>query len=210
MPNKKKKGFRRRRPEVRTLVKKQSNRTVKRKLWGEQEMLAAIDAVVKGGLSRNQAADTHGVPRSTLKDRLSGRVVHGVNPGPRPYLTADEERELAAHLIQASDIGFGKTRRDVCCLVETYLKQQGRLKGDSISNGWWGRFLKRNPSIRLRSGDSTAGVRFDAINKENIEKYFDLLWSANPPSSDSAANPPSSDSAANPPSSDSAANPSLQ
>ena len=62
MPNKKK-GFRHRRAEVRTLVKKQ---TAKRKLWGEQEMMAAIDTVVKGGLSRNQAADTHGVPRSTL------------------------------------------------------------------------------------------------------------------------------------------------
>ena len=58
-------------------------------------MLAAICSVVEDGLSGNRAADMHGVPRSTLKDRLGGRVVHGVKPGvkpgPQPYLSADEE-----------------------------------------------------------------------------------------------------------------------
>lgn len=49
-------------------------------------MLAAMDSVLKKGLSGNKAADLHGVPRSTLKDRLSGRVIHGVKPGPKPYL----------------------------------------------------------------------------------------------------------------------------
>ncbi len=80
-------------------------------------MTAAIDAVLKQRLSGNWAADIHGVPRSTLKDRLSGRVIHGTNPGPRPYLTKDEESELSDHLLTASSIGYGKTRRDVRCLV---------------------------------------------------------------------------------------------
>ncbi len=37
--------------------------------------------------------------------------------------------------------------------------------------------MKRNPSLRLRAGDSTAGVRMDAINAENMREYFDLLRS---------------------------------
>ena len=45
----------------------------------------------------------------------------------------------------------------------------------TISNGWWFKFKKRNPSISLRSGDSTAGVRMNAVNSENIHYYFDLL-----------------------------------
>ena len=45
----------------------------------------------------------------------------------------------------------------------------------TISNGWWFKFKKRNPSISLRSGDSTAGVRMNAVNAENIHYYFDLL-----------------------------------
>ena len=35
--------------------------------------------------------------------------------------------------------------------------------------------MKRNPSLSVRSGDSTAGVRMDAVNSENNNNYFDLL-----------------------------------
>lgn len=66
--------------------------------------------------------------QSTLKDRLSGRVVHGTNPGPVPYLTMDEETELANHLLTAAEIGYGKTRRDVCCLVESEKVMKGTTK----------------------------------------------------------------------------------
>ena len=131
----------------------------------------------KRDISANKAADLHGVPRSTLKDRLSGRVAHGVKPGPRPYLTVEEEAELSSHLLQASDMGLGKTRRDVLTLVGTYVEKKGCLrgKGSVISNGWWDGFLKRNPMLRLRSGDSTAAVRMDAMSSENMKAYFDLL-----------------------------------
>ena len=84
-------------------------------------MLAAINDVRKG-MSCNRAADINGVPKSTLKDRINGRVVHGTHPGPMRYLTTEEEALLADYLLKASDMGFGKTRRDVCCIVENYLK----------------------------------------------------------------------------------------
>lgn len=111
-----------------------------------------------------------------MKDRLSGRVIHGANPGPKPYLTKEEESQLASHLLQAADIGYGKTRRDVCCIVETYLKQKGALKGERVSHGWWEKFMKRNPSLRLRVGDSTAGVRLDAVNQENMNDLLNKTY----------------------------------
>ena len=37
------------------------------------------------------------------------------------------------------------------------------------------KFLNRNPSLSLQAGDSTAGVRMDAIIAENITNYFDQL-----------------------------------
>ena len=67
-------------------------------------MDAALYSVTHNGLSGNRAADLHGVPRSMLKDRLSGYVKHGTNPGPKPYLTVEEEAELTSHLLQAADI----------------------------------------------------------------------------------------------------------
>ncbi len=68
-----------------------------------------MHAVVKGGLSANRAAIAFGVPVSTLKDRLSGRVQHGCNPGPVPYLTTQEEAELGTFLKTCARAGYGKT-----------------------------------------------------------------------------------------------------
>ena len=176
MPNKKKKGFRRSplTPAGSKSIRK-PQRPQRRKQWTAEQMDAALYSVTHDGLSGNKAADLHGVPRSTLKDRLSGRVKHGTKPGPKPYLTVEEEAELTSHLLQAADIGFGKTRRDVKCIVETYARQKSTLKGSAISDGRWNKYLKRNPEISLRCGDSTAGVRMDAINAENMKAYFDLL-----------------------------------
>ena len=173
MPNKKIKGFKRasmKKPAIRS-----RGRTGKRKLWTNENMEAAMLCAAKTEMSANKAADLHGVPRSTLKDRLSGRVVHGTNPGPKPYLTRDEETELSAHLLQASSIGLGRTRRDVKSIVGSFVKSKGLLKGKTVSNGWWEKFLKRNPTLSLRSGDSTAGVRLNAMTAENMKAYFDLL-----------------------------------
>ncbi len=46
---------------------------VKRKQWTETQMKAALEAVASGS-SVNRAAVDHGVPPTTLKDRLAGRV----------------------------------------------------------------------------------------------------------------------------------------
>ena len=80
-------------------------------------MQAAMDAVTSGGSRINCAALDHGVPPSTLKDRLSGRVVHSIKPGPQPYLTSKEEGELSSFLKQCAAVGYGKTRRDVLNLI---------------------------------------------------------------------------------------------
>ena len=81
-------------------------RTNKRKLWTNEQMEAAMVSVGNGKMSANKAADLHGVPRSTLEDRLSGRVEHSKNPGPQPYLTHNEEQELSVHLYTSSLINW--------------------------------------------------------------------------------------------------------
>ena len=67
-------------------------------------MLGAVDAV-KSGMSRTVAAEQHGVPLSTLKDRFNGRVVHGANPGPRSCLSNDE---LADFLLECAKLAMGR------------------------------------------------------------------------------------------------------
>ena len=138
-------------------------------------MAEAMECGTSGTTSINKAADLYGVPKTTLKDRLSGRVIPGSCPGPKPYLQSSEETELASHLLSASSIGLGKTRYEVMRIAEGVAKSKGVLRGEQITHGWWKCFVSRNPSLSLRTGDATAGVRIDAVNEESMREYFALL-----------------------------------
>jgi len=64
------------------------------------------------------------------------------------------------HLIEAANIGYGKTRGEVLTLVKRHveLKEDVSLRAARIIHGWWQKFKERNPSLTLRSGDSTAAI----------------------------------------------------
>ena len=148
----------------------------RRKQWTNAQMEAAIKSVLTSTAdSINSAAREHGVPTTTLKNRLSGRVAHGTNPGPVPYLSSMEEEELVEYLSDANKVGYGKTRRQVKVIAQRVATEKGVLRSARISDGWWRRFLQRHPQLSLRSGDSTAYVRMNAMNEENLTIYFDLL-----------------------------------
>ena len=86
---------------------------------------------VEDGSPINQAAREHGVPKTTLRDRLSGRVVHGSNPGPNPQLTSSEELELSSFIKESAKVGYGKTRKDIMIITKRVAKD----KGIRVNNG---------------------------------------------------------------------------
>ena len=100
-------------------------------------MRDAMEAASSGNISINKASELYGVPKTTLKDRLSGRVAHGTKPGPKPYLHPEEEKELVDHLTKLSDTGLPKTRREVLQIAENVATAKGMLKKTHISTGWW-------------------------------------------------------------------------
>ena len=151
------------------------NRPKKLRQWSNESMLRAIEAVKNGEMGQNRAALEYGVPRTTLKDRLSGRVVHGTNIGPKPYLTKEEEKELVDFLITCSKMGYGKTRSEVLKIVEAAVQKKGIKSEGNISQGWWNRFRERWPQLSLRKGDSFPIVREQMTCREVFESYFSLL-----------------------------------
>ena len=100
-------------------------------------MLGAMNAVAEGEMSINRAALEFGVPPTTLKDRIAGRVVHGSKSGPKPY--HEEELELVKFLINCSKMGYGKTRGECLNIVEAIVEKKGlKEAGDRmIIHGWW-------------------------------------------------------------------------
>ena len=67
----------------------------KQKQWTNELMLGAMEDVYSGAVGVNEAAQMHDVLPTMLKNRISGRVKHGTNSGPKRYLEAGEEDELA-------------------------------------------------------------------------------------------------------------------
>ena len=83
---------------------------IKRKQWTNEHMEKALEKVKSGNTSINQAAKDHGVPPTTLKNRVSGRVEHNTNPGPSRYLNETEEKEFEDFLMQTSSVGYGRSK----------------------------------------------------------------------------------------------------
>jgi len=135
--------------------------------------MRAIEAVVEEGVSIRRAALRYDIPKSTLGDRVSGRVLPGKLSGPPKLLTDREESELEQFLFDCAQIGYGKTRKDVIDLVNQYLQCRGVNK--PVSNGWWSSYCKRHPSVVLRVPASLGRTRYLATNQDMLERYFDQL-----------------------------------
>ena len=84
-------------------------------------------------MSMTKVAKSHGVPSTTLKDRMSGKVVHGSKPGRKRYLNNYEEESLAEHLVEAASIGYGKTRAEVKSIAEKIAVEKNILQGDKVT-----------------------------------------------------------------------------
>ena len=140
-------------------------------------MLQAVEAIKEGTLGLNEASRSYQVPRSTLRDRITGRVTHGEKSGPKPYLSSEEEKELVTFLKQAASIGYGKTKKEVLAMVQKTVEKKGVDTEKFNGEGWWSRFMSRNPKLSLRTADPLSKARADAVTQDKIDKYFKLLES---------------------------------
>ena len=155
---------------------KKTNRPAKLRGWSSESMVEAMKAVKEGQFGVNRAALEYGVPKTTLKDRLNSRVIHGTNMGPTPYLTYEEEKKLVRFILNCFRMGYGKTRGELLRIVGETMKKMGRLLvGSSVSQGWWSRFKERWPELSLRKGDAFSLAREKMTSAEVFNSYFNFL-----------------------------------
>ena len=81
-------------------------------------MLKAYEEVKKGTLTVRRAVLQYSVPKSTLSNRVSGRISFNSHRGPTRYLTGDEEEELVNFLAGSARMGYAKTKKEVVAIVE--------------------------------------------------------------------------------------------
>ena len=73
--------------------------------------------------------------KSTLSDRVTGRVSEGSHSGASRYLTDEEEAELVHFLVGSASVGYAKTKKDVLAIVSLIIEAKGGAKC-TVSYGW--------------------------------------------------------------------------
>lgn len=141
--------------------------------WDDISLMNAMSAVERGTASLRKSAEMYKIPLSTLHDHVSGKVAYGARSGPNPYLTNEEEEELASFLIQVATIGYPHTKTQVLAVVQQIIDGKG-IK-TTITNGWWERFCHRHPNITLRAAVPLSLARAMATDVGVINEYFNML-----------------------------------
>ncbi len=146
-------------------------------------MKSAVEDVIENKMTIRNAAEKWDVKRSTLADRVSGKVGIGRRSGPPSILTRAEEQMLAEWIISMAHRGYGVNKKKLLRTVKkildkdkrkTILKKHRNMPG----NKWYRQFVKRNPQVgmvscsqgRLKMDTTseklpqpTAGVNFEAL-----------------------------------------------
>ena len=96
--------------------------------------------------SLRQDSEKYNVPKSTLWDRVSGKVEFGSTSGPTRYLNDTEEEQLVKFLTKAAKIGFPRSKKQVLSIVRSTVAKKRActcsIDEVQITPGWWGSFKK--------------------------------------------------------------------
>ncbi|XP_033626344.1 uncharacterized protein LOC117289357 [Asterias rubens] len=134
-------------------------------------MKSAVEDVIENKMTIRNAAEKWDVKRSTLADRVSGKVGIGRRSGPPSILTRAEEQMLAEWIISMAHRGYGVNKKKLLKTVKkildkdkrkTILKKHRNMPG----NKWYRQFVKRNPQVGMVSC-SQGRLKMD-LTSENL------------------------------------------
>ena len=149
-----------------------------RRQYEGQNLSNAIAAVKGGTMSIRQASNHFGIPKSTLGDRISGRVEEGATPGKKPVLPVEVESAIADKIKEAGKMGFGITRAQLCFKVArlvSSMKLSTPFRNGVPGKDWVDGFRRRHPDVSLRTPTPLNNVRARMLNPEVTRRYFNAL-----------------------------------
>lgn len=146
--------------------------------YSEQALAAALKDVKENRRTIREASRLHNVPKTTILDRIHGRIkITTRKMGPPTVLTSEEEHQLCEWLKELARKGFPQKKNELLDTVEKILTAQKRttiFKDNRPGQKWYMNFLKRHPDLALREPEGLSKAR--AIITENqIRKWFDSL-----------------------------------
>lgn len=118
----------------------------KRKQYTAAQLNAALVAINEG-TSIYEAAQTYGIPRSTLRDKRNNKYTNE-NCGTQTVLTKDEENKLVDWIFYLGKSGFPVTQDQLLETVAKLVENLGRsnpFKDGVPGRGWFIKFMSRHP-----------------------------------------------------------------
>lgn len=149
----------------------------KKKKWTEEAMERALMEVKSGRCTVRQAAKEFGVPKSSLGDRVSGRVTPGSRSGPAQLIKSADEELLVEFSVYMSKHGFPLTKQQLVSFASSiYKRQHRRVAFSKLGQTWWLNFRKRQEkNITIQPADSVVRGRTVCVRKEAVDQFFHLL-----------------------------------
>lgn len=149
----------------------------KKKKWTEEAMERALMEVKSGRCTVRQAAKEFGVPKSSLGDRVSGRVAPGSRSGPAQLITSADEELLVEFSLYVSSHGFPLTKQQLVSFASTiYKRQHRRVAFSKLGQTWWLNFRKRQEKkITIQPAENLVRGRTLGVRKEAVDQFFHLL-----------------------------------
>lgn len=154
----------------------------KKKQWTSTNLLAAVDAVNRHGLSKNRAAIEHGIPRQTLNRYLKSpkQDVHELAMPINTVFSRQQEEELVQYALDMDKRLYGLTLQELRSIayqlaernqITHSFNKKTRLAGYDWASG----FRKRHPQLVLRTPESTSIARAQGFNEVAVNRFQDIL-----------------------------------
>ncbi|XP_037624816.1 uncharacterized protein LOC119487840 [Sebastes umbrosus] len=170
-------------PNIRQLKK----REYKNRKWTKEAMKQATEEVRAGRQTIRQAAKQFGVPKSSLSDRLSGRVAADPVHGQNPLLTIEDEISLVEYCLYSASHGCPQTKPQVVAnALAIYNYRNPDKPRIVLGQTWWINFRERHHHrLASQTTDITGHGKKSCIKRGPVE---DIPFSLLPP----PQSPPSS------------------
>lgn len=155
----------------------------KRRLYSEESLHQAYEAVMIDDMSIYAASREFGIPERTLSDRCKGRIALDSKPGGSSHLTPEEEKKLCEHMKQlffeGNVMNYTFMRRVATDFIRE-LDKKTLKPGVIVTKKWLSAYLKRWPDFK-KMLHSKAVVKIELNNDvEESDEEPDQVESSQP------------------------------
>lgn len=144
--------------------------------YSEDNLIKAIEEIRNKTMGIREACWTYGVTKTTVHDRLSGKVATNAKPkvGPGPVLGCDGEEKLKNWVLDKARCGFPINKTCLLDSVSKIIRDTGMknpFKDGIPGDTWYQSFLRRHPEISVREAEGINSARA-AVTESRVRLWF--------------------------------------